>query len=68
MGNTMLDIIGQVLADRTGATAIEYSLIATLVSAAAVGALMTLGESLNTFFFSSVGAKLASASAAAITP
>ncbi len=33
-----------------GATAIEYGLIAALVSVAAIGALSALGDSLNTIF------------------
>ncbi len=36
--------------DESGATAIEYGLIAALVSVAAIGAFTTLGESLNTVF------------------
>ena len=36
--------------DESGATAIEYGLIAALVSVAAIGALTTLGNSLNTMF------------------
>ncbi len=36
--------------DEDGATAIEYGLIAALVSVAAIGALSALGGSLNTIF------------------
>ena len=36
--------------DESGATAIEYGLIAALVSVAAIGALTTMGESLTTMF------------------
>ena len=36
--------------DESGATAIEYGLIAALVSVAAIGALTTMGESLQTLF------------------
>ena len=36
--------------DEYGATAIEYGLIAALVSVAAIGALTTLGNNLNTMF------------------
>ena len=36
--------------DETGATAIEYGLIAALVSVAAIGALTSLGGNLNTMF------------------
>lgn len=36
--------------DEDGATAIEYGLIAALVSVAAIGALTAMGENLNTMF------------------
>jgi len=36
--------------DESGATAIEYGLIAALVSIAAVGTLPTIGASINTMF------------------
>jgi len=36
--------------DEDGATAIEYGLIAALVSVAAIGSLSALGDSLNTIF------------------
>ncbi len=36
--------------DESGATAIEYGLIAALVSVAAIGALTTMGDALNTMF------------------
>ncbi len=36
--------------DESGATAIEYGLIAALVSVAAIGALTTMGQSLQTMF------------------
>ncbi len=36
--------------DDSGATAIEYGLIAALVSVAAIGALTAMGQSLNTMF------------------
>ncbi len=38
--------------DDSGATAIEYGLIAALVSVAAIGALTAVGNSLNTLFTS----------------
>ncbi len=38
------------LKDESGATAIEYGLIAALVSVAAIGALTAMGTSLNTMF------------------
>lgn len=40
------------LQDESGATAIEYGLIAALVSVAAIGALSALGTSLTTVFTS----------------
>lgn len=43
-------IIKKLLQDESGATAIEYGLIAALVSVAAIGALTTMGESLETMF------------------
>ena len=46
----MLSILAQFLTDDSGATAIEYGLIAALVSVAAIGALTALGGSLNTLF------------------
>lgn len=36
--------------DRTGATAIEYGLIAALIAVAAIAAMQGLGNSLNTTF------------------
>ncbi len=36
--------------DESGATAIEYGLIAALVSVAAIGALTTMGSTLQTMF------------------
>jgi len=38
------------LQDESGATAIEYGLIAALVSVAAIAALTAMGGSLNTMF------------------
>ncbi len=46
----MLKNIGHFYADESGATAIEYGLIAALVSVAAIGALTTMGNTLNTLF------------------
>ncbi len=46
--------------DESGATAIEYGLIAALVSVAAIGALGTMGTSLRTMF-ETVSASLAKA-------
>lgn len=46
----MLTKIQQLIRDESGATALEYGLIAALVSVAAIGALNTLGGSLNNIF------------------
>ncbi len=46
----MTSTLTQFLTDESGATAIEYGLIAALVSVAAIGALTALGGSLNTMF------------------
>ena len=46
----MLKNIQFVLKDESGATAIEYGLIAALVSVAAIGALTAMGSSLRDMF------------------
>jgi pilus assembly protein Flp/PilA len=46
----MLKIVRRLLKNRAGATAIEYGLIAALVSVAAIGALSAMGSSLQTMF------------------
>ena len=46
----MLKILKSLFKDETGATAIEYGLIAALVSVAAIGALTTVGKNLGTTF------------------
>ena len=46
----MIKVIRKLINDESGATAIEYGLIAALVSVAAVAALGTLGDSLSTMF------------------
>ena len=45
-----IDILKKIRKDESGATAIEYGLIAALVSVAAIGALTALGGSLQTMF------------------
>jgi pilus assembly protein Flp/PilA len=42
--------VAELLRDESGATAIEYGLIAALVSVAAIAAMQALGGSLNTVF------------------
>lgn len=46
----MFKTLKMVLRDESGATAIEYGLIAALVSVAAVIALQTMGTTLETMF------------------
>ena len=46
----MLNIFKNIARDESGATAIEYGLIAALVSVAAIAALTQMGSSLETMF------------------
>jgi pilus assembly protein Flp/PilA len=46
----MFETIKSFLTDESGATAIEYGLIAALVSVAAIAALQALGNSLDNLF------------------
>ncbi len=48
--STMLAKMIAFVRDEDGATAIEYGLIAALVSVAAIGALTAMGNSLSTMF------------------
>ncbi len=45
-----IDILKKIRKDESGATAIEYGLIAALVSVAAITALTAMGTSLTTMF------------------
>ncbi|MFB3136088.1 MAG: Flp family type IVb pilin [Rhodospirillales bacterium] len=45
-----IDILKKIRKDDSGATAIEYGLIAALVSVAAIGALTAMGGSLQNMF------------------
>ena len=45
-----INILKKIRKDESGATAIEYGLIAALVSVAAIGALTALGTSLDNMF------------------
>jgi pilus assembly protein Flp/PilA len=56
----MLTTFKNLVNDESGATAIEYGLIAALVSVAAIGALQAMGTSLDTMF-TSVSATLTGA-------
>ena len=42
--------VAPIMGDESGATAIEYGLIAGLVSVAAIGAMSAMGESLTSIF------------------
>ena len=46
----MIRVVSQLFQDETGASAIEYGLIASLVSVAAAGALGNMGGSLEAMF------------------
>ena len=46
----MLSFFASVVRDESGATAIEYGLIAALVAIAAMGGMRLLGTSLNSIF------------------
>ncbi len=46
----MIKTIRELLSDESGATAIEYGLIAALIAVAAVGAMSALGTELGTLF------------------
>ena len=48
----MSKFVTRFLKDESGATAIEYGLIAALISVVIIGALTTLGTNLNTDFSS----------------
>ncbi len=48
----MSKFVTRFLKDESGATAIEYGLIAALISVVIIGALTTLGTNLNTDFTS----------------
>jgi pilus assembly protein Flp/PilA len=46
----MLTFVGTILRDKTGATAIEYGLIAALISVAIIAAITLLGTSVSATF------------------
>jgi pilus assembly protein Flp/PilA len=50
MTETGMQTIRKIFADKKGATAIEYGLIAALIAVAAIAAMQGLGTSLNTTF------------------
>lgn len=47
---TIAKFLASLAADRRGATAIEYALIATLIAVAAIGAFVSLGNQVTTTF------------------
>ena len=57
-------IFRQLIKDESGATAIEYGLIAALIAVAAIAAMQSLGSELSTTF-STVDSALAEGNAAA---
>jgi len=63
----MLTNLKSLIHDESGATAIEYGLIAALVSVAAIVALTNMGESLK-LIFTTVSGKLDGAAASASAP
>ena len=46
----MKNLFSRFVADQSGATAIEYGLIAALIAVVIIGALTTIGSRLNTKF------------------
>ena len=60
----MYNLLKNLIQDESGATAIEYGLIAALVSVAAIGALTAMGTSLDSMF-TTVSTSLATAVAPA---
>jgi pilus assembly protein Flp/PilA len=50
VGSDIVDYAVQMLADNSGATAIEYGLIAALIAIAAVGAMSGLGTQISKTF------------------
>jgi pilus assembly protein Flp/PilA len=58
----MKSLLKRLVRDESGATAIEYGLIAALVSVAIIGALTLLGNSLNQIF-TYIGNQLSDAAA-----
>lgn len=54
----MSKFVTRFLKDESGATAIEYGLIAALIAAVIIGAVTTIGTTLNTTF-TTIGSKVA---------
>lgn len=62
----MTKIFARFMKDESGATAIEYGLIAALISVALIAGATTLGNSLSTTF-NTISTKMTTASTAAST-
>ena len=56
-GTAMKTVFARFIKDESGATAIEYGLIASLIAVAAIAAMTTIGSKLNTTF-TNVGSNL----------
>ena len=54
----MLHHLRMLFGDRVGGTAIEYALIASLISISIIGAVSTIGETISTQFFGPIAAAL----------
>lgn len=63
----MFSTLDHFIEDESGATAVEYGLIAALVSVAAIGALQAVGTSVAAVF-SMVSSTLGTAAVAGMTP
>lgn len=50
MGHTMTKLFNSFLRDESGATAIEYGLIAALIAVVVIGAVQAVGTGLSTTF------------------
>jgi pilus assembly protein Flp/PilA len=48
--NTLLSLAIELRDDRSGATAIEYSLLAALIALVIIGAVTSLGQTLDTLY------------------
>ena len=54
----MLHRLRMLFRDRLGTTAVEYGLIATLISIAIIAVLMTIGDTITTQFFGPIASNL----------
>jgi len=57
---TLINLIGPLLRDQSGPTAIEYGLIAALIAVVTIAGLTTLGTTLNTTYHN-ISTKVSSA-------